>query len=96
MPLGISGPDVDPSAWALAVLAPREASAWLTEVGNLAARWPLVRVVRTARADVATHGGCGRPGYYLVRPDGHIAAHGHERDLNRLEAELGSALLPRT
>ncbi|WP_371539482.1 FAD-dependent monooxygenase [Streptomyces sp. NBC_00466] len=95
VPLGISGPDVDPSAWALAVIAPRDGSAWLTELGHLAARWPLVRVVRMSRADVATHGGCGRPGYYLVRPDGHIAAHGHERDLNRLEAELGSALLPR-
>ncbi|WP_328316231.1 FAD-dependent monooxygenase [Streptomyces sp. NBC_00388] len=93
--LGLAGPDVDPSAWALVVLPPRDGSAWLTEAGHLAARWPLVRVVRPARADVAAHGGCGRPGYYLVRPDGHVAAHGHARDLNRLEAELGAALLPR-
>jgi hypothetical protein len=38
--------------------------------------------------------GCGRSGYYLVRPDGHIAAHGHERDLDRLESELDNAFGP--
>lgn len=94
--LRISGPEADPSAWAIAVIAPADGPGWLTEVGHLAARWPQARVVRLSRADAAAHGGCGRPGYYLVRPDGHIAAHGHERDLNRLETELGTALLPRT
>ncbi|GAA1124575.1 hypothetical protein GCM10009663_74370 [Kitasatospora arboriphila] len=53
--------------------------------------------MRTARAllpAAARHTGCHRPGYYLVRPDGHIAAHGHARDLDRLGAELTAQLGP--
>jgi len=40
--------------------------------------------------------GCGRVGYHLVRPDGHIAAHGHRGDLVRLAAELDTAFGPVT
>jgi 3-(3-hydroxy-phenyl)propionate hydroxylase len=36
--------------------------------------------------------GCGLQGYYLVRPDGHTAAHGHAGDLDRLRAELTALL----
>ncbi|MGW7002553.1 FAD-dependent monooxygenase [Streptomyces sp. NPDC054933] len=89
---GICGPRADPLSWTVAVLPPSNESAWLTEVGHIAARWPNVRVVRPPRRDTAVETGCRRAGYYLIRPDGHIAAHGHEGDLNRLEAELGSAL----
>jgi 3-(3-hydroxy-phenyl)propionate hydroxylase len=32
--------------------------------------------------------GCRRPGYFLVRPDGYIQAHGHAADLGQLRAEL--------
>lgn len=39
--------------------------------------------------------GCAEAGYHLVRPDGHIAAHGHARDLGRLRAELTGVLRPR-
>ncbi|MFD6362683.1 alpha/beta fold hydrolase [Streptomyces roseolus] len=37
---------------------------------------------------------CGRPGFHLVRPDGHIVLHGHREDLDELHAELGRLLLP--
>ena len=90
--LGISGPGVDPLYWTVAVLPPADETAWLTEVGHVAARWPNVRVVRLPRRDAALAADCRRAGYYLIRPDGHIAAHGHGGDLNRLEAELGSTL----
>ncbi|MFJ7155270.1 FAD-dependent monooxygenase [Streptomyces sp. NPDC101118] len=91
----ISGPDADPEAWSLAVLPPSSGgSDWLTEIGHIVDRWPQVRVERLRRRNSVRATGCWRPGYYLVRPDGHIAAHGHDRDLNRLEAELAAALLP--
>ena len=39
--------------------------------------------------------GCRRAGYHLVRPDGHVAAHGHRRDLERLATELTTAFADR-
>jgi 3-(3-hydroxy-phenyl)propionate hydroxylase len=90
---GISGSDVDPLAWTLAVLPPAENAGWPHDPWWLAARHPRLRVVRLPLAQWAELK-CLRPGYYLVRPDGHIAAHGHERDLDRLRAELDLALTP--
>ncbi|MGW1200360.1 FAD-dependent monooxygenase [Streptomyces sp. NPDC002536] len=88
---GIAGPQDGPPRWTLALRAPAAGSAWLTEIGHIAARWPQIAVVHLPKsADAAT--GCGKEGYYLVRPDGHIAAHGHKNDLNRLETELGTVL----
>ncbi|MFI5619687.1 FAD-dependent monooxygenase [Streptomyces sp. NPDC051567] len=84
---GISGPSADPHGWHLAVVSGggRE---WEEELGHVVARWPLVRQVTLRRKDAASQAGCRAPGYYLVRPDGHIAAHGHTRDLGLLETEL--------
>jgi 2-polyprenyl-6-methoxyphenol hydroxylase-like FAD-dependent oxidoreductase len=90
---GISGSDVDPLGWTLAVLPPVGNAGWPNAPWWLAARHPRLRVVRLALAQWAELN-CLRPGYYLVRPDGHIAAHGHERDLDRLRAELDLALTP--
>jgi len=86
---GVSGPDVDPSVWTVAVLPPPSTAAyWTAEVGRLCAGFPGTRVVRIGPRDAPEVCGCGKPGYYLVRPDGHVSAHGHAHDLDRLDAEL--------
>ena len=90
---GISGPGTDPQAWTL-VLAPAS-DAWRAEAGHVAARYgERLRTVELRRREAAFATGCRSAGYWLVRPDGHIAAHGHRADLGRLEAELRVALLP--
>ncbi|MDX3673066.1 FAD-dependent oxidoreductase [Streptomyces europaeiscabiei] len=90
----ISGPGTDPHGWTL-VLAPPSDS-WRTEAGHVAARYGrLLRTVVLRRPESALATGCRRAGYWLVRPDGHIAAHGHEADLGRLEAELKASLTAR-
>ncbi|MFI1825896.1 FAD-dependent monooxygenase [Streptomyces sp. NPDC020412] len=90
----LAGPGVDRMAWTLALTdAPRGTARWRTEVGHVVARWPQVRVVTLPRGAAASATGCRRLGYHLLRPDGHIAAHGHEGDLNRLERELDTVLV---
>ncbi|MET7453921.1 FAD-dependent oxidoreductase [Streptomyces sp. NPDC005574] len=87
----IAGPGVDPHAWSL-VLAPPSPS-WQTQAGHVIARYgPAVRTVVLRRPEAAFATGCRSAGYWLVRPDGHIAAHGHQQDLDRLETELKTAL----
>ena len=91
---GLAGPGADPLSWAV-LLAPGPGGAdWTRQAEHLTARRPQVRLERMAPGQALRHTGCGRPGYYLVRPDGHIAAHGHAADLDRLEAELLAALGP--
>ncbi|HZG06870.1 MAG TPA: FAD-dependent monooxygenase [Streptomyces sp.] len=92
--LGTAGPDADPTAWTLLLRPPVGDGRWLTETGHIVARWPQLRVLHPASGAVGGHGVCGRPGYHLIRPDGHIAAHGHAADLDRLETELALALTP--
>lgn len=86
--LGAAGPRADPHAWTLAVLVPSRS--WLREVAAMT--HDRVRLVHLPSADAGSALGCRRPGYYLVRPDGHLSAHGHEHDLHRLRAELDTAL----
>jgi 2-polyprenyl-6-methoxyphenol hydroxylase-like FAD-dependent oxidoreductase len=90
---GIGGAGADPRAWTVAVApAPRrDLAAEITRIGR---RWPLVSVVRLGPGEGRAVSGCRRSGYYLVRPDGHVAAHGHAEDLGRLEAELAAVLVP--
>nr|WP_106438061.1 FAD-dependent monooxygenase [Kitasatospora sp. SID7827] len=87
---GVAGPGVDPSQWHLAVV-PNGDRGWERELDLITGRHPLLRTVLLRRAEAADQTGCRAGGYYLVRPDGHIAAHGHARDLDRLEAELRHA-----
>jgi 3-(3-hydroxy-phenyl)propionate hydroxylase len=87
----ISGPQADPLAWTVAVL-PRfgRPARLVPRIKARTAHLPGVRVVSLGPHDVP----CRRPGYWLIRPDGHIAAHGHALDLHRLEAELTRVLNP--
>lgn len=94
---GFAGPDADLSAWIVAFLPPQTAAgSWSAQLGRLCGQFPATRTVRLAPRDAPEVCGCGKPGYYLVRPDGHVAAHGHEHDLDRLEAELRLVLGGRT
>lgn len=91
---GMCGRQSDLSAWTLAVLSPVGESSWLNEPDWLAASRPRLRTVRIPTSAAAADLGCQRAGYYLVRPDGHIAAHGHREDLDRLRCELDQVLVP--
>lgn len=91
---GFAGPDAQPSGWTLATVPPAvRAAAWSARLDELTEGRP-VRTVRLPRAAALSATGCGRGGYHLVRPDGHIAAHGHLDDLEHLAAEL-ELVLPR-
>ncbi|WP_086562299.1 FAD-dependent monooxygenase [Streptomyces africanus] len=94
----MSGPSADPSGWTLVVVTPPTGchARWLEEIERIAARRRRLRVLPLGRRELASFGACPEAHYHLVRPDGHIAAHGHERDLDRLESELDEVLLPRT
>ncbi|GAB7104201.1 hypothetical protein JCM4814A_25150 [Streptomyces phaeofaciens JCM 4814] len=90
---GMTGPG--PAGWTLAVVP----SSPYDGLPELAARaldpWPGVRLVVLHPFDAVPLTGCAEAGYHLVRPDGHIAAHGHAQDLGRLRAELTGVLRPR-
>jgi 2-polyprenyl-6-methoxyphenol hydroxylase-like FAD-dependent oxidoreductase len=92
--LGLAGPDADPLSWTLLLTLGPGGQDWTVQAEHLAARRPQVRLERMGRGQALRHTGCGHSGYYLVRPDGHIAAHGHAADLERLESELRSWLGP--
>ncbi|MEV5989713.1 FAD-dependent monooxygenase, partial [Streptomyces sp. NPDC052051] len=88
---GISGPATDPRAWTLVLAS--SSQDWRAEAGHVAARYGRqLRTVVLRRREAAVAAGCGRGGFWLVRPDGHVAAHGHEGDLSHLESELKTVL----
>ncbi|MGK5733546.1 FAD-dependent monooxygenase [Streptomyces sp. URMC 124] len=89
---GISGPGTDPSDWVLALIVARGTlPEWSAKALRTAAAHRRIRPV-TLPLDVASPAtGCRRPGYYLIRPDGHVAAHGHARDTPNLPRELTQA-----
>ncbi|WP_431681636.1 FAD-dependent monooxygenase [Kitasatospora sp. KL5] len=91
---GLAGPAEQPPGWTVAAVGGPDG--WGAAIERLAAPRPGLTAVRIPGPAAALHTGCHRPGYYLVRPDGHIAAHGHTRDLDRLDAELTSQLGPLT
>ncbi len=93
---GVSGPDVDPAAWSLLLTASSGDRTWQARVAGLLADRPLVSTHLLDRGADLRALGCGRVSYHLVRPDGHIAAHGHRGDLVRLAAELDTAFGPVT
>ncbi|MFE4513139.1 FAD-dependent monooxygenase [Kitasatospora sp. NPDC056783] len=86
---GFAGPEVQPTGWTLAATAPAGTPVgWFDELATAIADRPAVRLVKLPAAPAARATGCREAGYHLIRPDGHIAAHGHREDLSRLRAEL--------
>lgn len=69
--------------WHLACFAGGDEK-WAASVRSVAEAWPQVAFDSLAEAPWS----CGHSSYYLFRPDGHVAAHGHGTDLDRLESEL--------
>jgi 3-(3-hydroxy-phenyl)propionate hydroxylase len=89
---GAAGRHADPAAWTLGVLT--RSQRWLSQVTGLTEGRPMIRVVRLDPAEAGSALGCRSTGFYLIRPDGHLAAHGHQHDLDRLLTELNIALTP--
>lgn len=71
--------------WVLACFAGGD-GVWEGSLRSAVEPWP--QITFTSLKDAPWS--CGRAGYYLFRPDGHIAAHGHVGDLPRLNAELSA------
>ncbi|MGW2418432.1 FAD-dependent monooxygenase [Streptomyces sp. NPDC001709] len=88
VPHGFAGPAERPHDWTLAVVGRDAGTTWGEQVAGVTAPWPEVATVSLAAVSARISTGCGAQGYYLVRPDGHIAAHGHQGDLGRLRSEL--------
>ncbi|WP_424890640.1 FAD-dependent monooxygenase [Streptomyces sp. XH2] len=85
---------VEGAGWGLLLaVRPGAGEAWADEATAMAKGRRGVHPARVALPTAAP--GCRRPGYYLIRPDGHVAAHGHARDLPRLHDELRHATTAR-
>ncbi|KAB8162125.1 monooxygenase [Streptomyces sp. 3MP-14] len=86
--LGLTGPGADPAGWSLVAVHRAGVPEWANVLAGATAGRPQLRHVAVELGRARPHTGCDRQGYYLVRPDGHVAAHGHTDDLHRLRAEL--------
>ncbi|MER5483488.1 FAD-dependent monooxygenase [Streptomyces sp. NPDC002812] len=92
VPHRIAGPAADPTRWTLLAVCRDEAPQWRRELSALIADRPQVRMADIAAGTARGLTGCRRQGYYLIRPDGHVAAHGHAGDVDRLRTELTALL----
>ncbi|MFI8359156.1 FAD-dependent oxidoreductase [Streptomyces sp. NPDC085612] len=93
--LGIAGPRAGVPGWSLVVVEVPDGRGLADRIRRLTGDWPGLRHVSLPAREAAGATGCAEPGFHLVRPDGHIAAHGHDQDLSRLVAELEHVLHPR-
>ncbi|HET9168335.1 MAG TPA: FAD-dependent oxidoreductase [Actinospica sp.] len=78
--LGITGTPDEPPTWTIVAVT--------KSGGQAASPHPAVRTVVLSPRAARKATGCSRPGFYLIRPDGHIQAHGHAADGAHLAAEL--------
>ncbi len=92
VPLGIAGPDADPMGWSLVAVGTGSGAGWRPRLGSVAAEWSQLTLLDLPVGAARPVTGCGQQGYYLVRPDGHIAAHGHAGDVARLRVEMTAVL----
>jgi 2-polyprenyl-6-methoxyphenol hydroxylase-like FAD-dependent oxidoreductase len=86
--LGVHGTADRVPGWTVVAVARSGPSSWENRVTQAAAGLPGVHVVVLGSSAARRVTGCAATGYYLVRPDGHIQAHGHAEDLGRLRTEL--------
>ncbi|MER5537735.1 alpha/beta fold hydrolase [Streptomyces mirabilis] len=102
--LGVAGPEVDPVRYCVLVTpdAVGDDGRFAEAVRNLVRPWSRqIRVVAVGGRHTApgrsgtallreTHRQlhCRRAGFHLIRPDGHIALHGHRPELDSLYGEL--------
>ena len=86
--LGIHGTADRAPGWTIVAVARSGPSSWEDRVTRTAAGLPWVQVAVLGSSAARRATGCSATGYYLVRPDGHIQAHGHAEDLGRLRTEL--------
>lgn len=93
--LGIAGPRAGLPGWTVAVVPHPHGGDLPERIRRLTGDWPRLRHVTLEPREAARATGCSEPGFHLIRPDGHIAAHGHAQDLSRLVTELGHVLHPR-
>ncbi|GAB3547208.1 2-polyprenyl-6-methoxyphenol hydroxylase-like FAD-dependent oxidoreductase [Actinopolyspora lacussalsi] len=86
--LGVAESAADPRGWTLLVRPPENDPSWTTELHRMTERLPRLTVLGPDESGSGASGMCVRAGYHLIRPDGHIAAHGHTDDLDSLRSEL--------
>ncbi|WP_424217508.1 alpha/beta fold hydrolase (plasmid) [Streptomyces sp. BI20] len=98
--LGVGGPGADPARLHLLVSpGEKEPDRGLAEaIGRLVTPWRgRLRVVRVGSgpgaAGAARSLRCGRAGFHLVRPDGHVVLHGHREELRDLYEVLDRLLV---
>lgn len=78
--LGITGTPDEPPTWTVVAVTDQLSVTW---------PHPAVRTVALSPRAARKATGCAHPGgFYLIRPDGHIQAHGHADDRAHLAAEL--------
>ncbi len=107
--LGVAGRGVDPAKFTVLVspgtaaggaglvaavgqvVRPWSGSVRVVDVGRLANQSARRLAELGERTRQEMH--CARPGFYLIRPDGHITMHGHHDDLDRLFHQLDVLLV---
>lgn len=92
--LHMNGTPDSPPGWTLVAVTRPGDAAWHARLKQVTEQYPHISTVRMSTREARAVTGCAVTGFHLVRPDGHIQAHGHAADLDQLRRELELALLP--